>query len=195
MDNSLTVSGDVNPICASVIGASFDASVIKSLAGVDQELVDGVYRYKLVKSTLKEYCRVCCCYIRSEGHEFRCAPKAPRVPKVWDDTRSLAWLGDSVQRVDMQIAARIFSLTGPRLEAFMLDRVTNSAMAAYMRRLGHVGSEVKLGTLFESQYRDRFRVEYLRDMFTVEVVCDILSSWTPPDLRIMVVDFSVVHGA
>lgn len=127
---------------------------------------------------IKQHCAKCDCMVRWEGHEERC-----RVKSVggWTDQRKASFYGDTVQKLDVQLAMRFLAIPCDLWGETMVLYTSNLAMATYMRTVinGDQRSNHSLGTLFEASYFGDFRVNYLRAVFPT--VCDnVLASWKPP---------------
>jgi len=127
----------------------------------------------------KVFCEVCSCLVVEFEHELRCRP---RTEKGWNVQRIASWFGDTVHRLDVQLAVRMLDANPPNWESSAQAYTSNFAMAVYMRSQGFpcVGqSDHSVGTLFESFYFGDFRLKYLRASFPA--VCEeVVKAWRPP---------------
>jgi len=121
----------------------------------------------------------------TEGHELRCRPKSV---KGWSDSRRAAWIGDTVHRVDVQLAVRLLGVAPEKWESEAQAFTSNVAQASYVRVMepGLVGrSDHTAGTEFEARYFGAFREAYLRAVFP-QVADQLLVAWQPPDFSAVV---------
>jgi len=128
----------------------------------------------------KVHCGVCDCMVVGDGHALRCRPKVEK--GTWSEKRRVAWFGDTVHRMDVQIAMRCMGILPARWEIVAQTYTSNTAQAAYMRTIVAdigVASPHSLGTEFEAQYYGDFRLVYLRSTFPAYHAV-IAGAWQPP---------------
>jgi len=129
-------------------------------------------------SVEKQWCSACLCVVNPVGHVERCRPvnsgSGFGVMKTsgWSDLRLLAWVGDTLLKVDVQVGLLLCHVPGERLDQCMQSLISNANLARYWSGLGSYDgldmpsgtSEHSLATAFEANYFGEFRSQFLRSV-------------------------------
>lgn len=141
----------------------------------------------------KQYCERCEFLVNPIGHSERCEKKTPKQAKMGSETRALAWLGDTLQALDV----KVYLLTKGYVDTNILGYLVSRAeQAKYLRaKVPEIDmSEEELSNEFEKRYVEdsSFRVSYLEhlDQCDLESIKGTISARLP-HVRFQLIDNTV----
>jgi len=157
----------------------------RSFAKVSMEM-SSAPEFVIYSSKVKKLCNKCKFYIEPVDHEARCSearkdsPSIERFGETWSSTKTMAWINDTIHRLDVQTASLLLKVNDNEKERFVTSYTSGIAQHSYLIELEmkHIKpDEPRAGsTAFEAMYAGEFRVRYLISKFGTDMAMLIINN-------------------
>lgn len=163
--SSCDIAEEINQYPDEVVTGLLPDMILPGSTQVDTTtmvLYDGVKS----KDGSYHFCDTCQFQVRSEGHAARCRKVDVRSA---DALQSAAWIGDAAHVADIRALVLLWNIPAKQRTITQAKFTAGVAQAVYISCSGHAkqwgaapnASAHELSTMFEAQYREEFRQDYL----------------------------------